>query len=119
MTAPSLNMDALVSAFTAPMYALPIDMFRVLAGLVSLWYFARTLRSDRMASVPFFDRAAVTRLLDRAQTMDTVARAPLDSLLMVSSSNLVGLILASSGSIPTQARRRGEEQRPMEINHWR
>ncbi len=62
MILPGLDMDALVSAFTAPLYALPIGMFRVLAGLVSLWYFARTLRSDRMASVPFFDRAAVTRL---------------------------------------------------------
>lgn len=36
-----------------------------------------------MPSVPFFDRAAVTRLLDRARTMDTVTRAPLDPLLMM------------------------------------
>lgn len=42
-----------------------------------------TLRSDRVASVPFFDRTAVTRLLDRMQTMDTATRAPLDPLLMM------------------------------------
>jgi hypothetical protein len=98
MTAPSLNMDALVSAFTAPMYALPIDMFRVLAGLVSLWYWCQF--------VCWTSRCAVRGALRHSPEMG-------------SSSNLVGLILASSGSIPTQARRRGEEQRPMETNHWR
>lgn len=52
MIAPGLSMDGLASAFTAPMYALPIDIFRVLAGLVSLWYFTRTLRQTSDFSSP-------------------------------------------------------------------
>ncbi|MEX2572341.1 MAG: asparagine synthase (glutamine-hydrolyzing) [Gemmatimonadota bacterium] len=45
-----------------------------------------TLRSERSASVPFFDRDGVARMLDGARALDPVARAPLDPLLMMMAS---------------------------------
>lgn len=42
-----------------------------------------TLRGSDMASVPFFDHAAVVRLLDRQPDFDPKARTAVDSLLLV------------------------------------
>jgi asparagine synthase (glutamine-hydrolysing) len=44
------------------------------------------LRSESFASVPFFDRNAVTKLLDELTTMDDTARATMDPVLFMMAS---------------------------------
>jgi hypothetical protein len=41
MTVPVPSLAGMASALTSPVYALPVDIFRVLAGLVGFTYFAR------------------------------------------------------------------------------
>jgi hypothetical protein len=52
MIAPGADLGGVVSAFAAPVYALPLDAFRILAGLVSVCYFGRTLLETRDFSDP-------------------------------------------------------------------
>jgi hypothetical protein len=46
------EIGALSSALAAPMYAIPVDIFRILAGAVAFGYFARTLRETDDFSSP-------------------------------------------------------------------
>lgn len=45
-------MSEITSSLAAPMYALPVDLFRVLAGCVVLWYFICTLRQTTELTLP-------------------------------------------------------------------
>lgn len=54
-----MEMGGLTAAFVAPVHALPVDAFRVLVGLVSFCYFARTLLEAR-------DFSACDGVLDHA-----------------------------------------------------
>ncbi len=59
------------------------------------------LRSADFASVPFFDRAAVLKLLDRLPTLDDYTRSSLDPLLfMMASLSLLGRLLRASWDGP-------------------
>jgi hypothetical protein len=47
-----MDIGSPIAGFTAPIHALPLDVFRVLAGAVGLWYFARVLRQGGDFTAP-------------------------------------------------------------------